>query len=80
MRPRRSVSCAKLLKKFSKLLVHCEMADQKSRPCGLPSGHDAPPPWTVSKPFCQLVVFNSQANSTGQQSQSILGTLPRIAR
>ena len=59
MRPRRSVSCAKLLKKFSKLLVHCEMADQKSQsPSGLPSGHDAPPPWTVSKPFCQLVVFD----------------------
>ena len=46
------MSCAKLLKKFSKLLVHCERADQKSQsPSGLPSGHDAPPPWTVPKPF-----------------------------
>ena len=32
---------------------------QKSQsPSGLPSGHDAPPPWTVPKPFCQLVVFD----------------------
>ena len=57
--------------------------DQKSQsPSGLPSGHDAPPPCTVPKPFCQLVVFDQtfcrvHAKATPyQESGSIVPTPP----